>query len=454
MATVDSFFGSSGPARGGGVAVAAGLVALLVFALFRTAAAPMALAIAAGVGGAGATLLLVWSWPRGARAVAGRSETDTRPEPPYVLVLESLPDPLLLVSDLGDSGGEPRLLFANAAARDLLGLQSSGGLLAAYLRNPRVLETLDEALHGRIESEAVFEEGGARERVWRAVAKPLASDGAERLALLSLRDETDARRNERMRADFLANASHELRTPLASLAGFIETLRGHAKDDPAAQGRFLAIMSQQAHRMSRLIDDLLSLSRIELNEHIAPAGELDLGLALTDVLDALGPLAEERKIGLTVENPPTGSAVVTGDRDQIIQVIQNLVDNAIKYAGEGGRVTVEVEPDVGRDEAARARSATASRLPLLTPDHGRETRYAALRVADSGPGIAREFLPRLSERFYRVEGQTGGQAGTGLGLAIVKHIINRHRGGLMVESGEGAGAAFTAYFPLARHAGK
>ena len=449
MATVDSFLGPSGPARGGAIAVAAGLVALVVFALFRTASAPLALAIAAGVGGAGATLLLVWSWPRAGRDAAGRSDADARREPPYVLVLESLPDPLLLVSDLGDSGGEPRLLFANAAARELLRLQVSGGLLAAYLRNPRVLETLDEALHGRIESEAVFEEGGARERIWRAVAKPLASEGAERLALLSLRDETDARRNERMRADFLANASHELRTPLASLAGFIETLRGHAKDDPGARDRFLAIMSQQAHRMSRLIDDLLSLSRIELNEHIAPGGELDLGLALTDVLDALGPLAEERKIGMTVHNPPTGSAVVTGDRDQIIQVIQNLVDNGMKYAGEGGRVTIEIEPDVGPDEAARARSATASRLPLLTPDHGRATRYASVRVADSGPGIAREFLPRLSERFYRIEGQTGGQAGTGLGLAIVKHIVNRHRGGLMVESAEGEGAAFTAYFPLA-----
>ena len=449
MATVDSVFGSGGPARGGGIAVASILVALVVFALFRTASAPTALAVVAGVGGAGATLLLVWSWPRAGRAAADRSEADARRDPPYVLVLESLPDPLLLVSDLGDPGAEPRLLFANAAARELLRVQVSGGLLAAYLRNPRVLETLDEALHGRIESEAVFEEGGARERVWRAVAKPLASEGAERLALLSLRDETDARRNERMRADFLANASHELRTPLASLAGFIETLRGHAKDDPGARDRFLAIMSDQAHRMSRLIDDLLSLSRIELNEHIAPGGELDLGLALTDVLDALGPLAEERKIGITVRNPPTGSAVVTGDRDQIIQVIQNLVDNGMKYAGEGGQVTIEIEPDVGPDEAARARSATASRLPLLTPDHGGAKRYASVRVADNGPGIAREFLPRLSERFYRIEGQIGGQAGTGLGLAIVKHIVNRHRGGLMVESAQGEGAAFTAYFPLA-----
>ena len=429
--------------------MAAAVVAVLVFTLFRIAAAPLGPAAAAGAAGAGATLLLFWARPRAGRSAPGPAEAAARSEPPYVLVLESLPDPLILVSDLGEDGGEPRLLFANAAARELLRLQRSGGLLAPYLRNPRVLETLDEALHGRIEAEAVFEEGGVRERVWRAVAKPLASEGAERLALLIMRDETDARRNERMRADFLANASHELRTPLASLAGFVETLRGHAKDDSAARERFLAIMSQQALRMSRLISDLLSLSRIELNEHIAPAGELDLGLALTDVLDALGPLAEERKIAITVQNVPAGAAVITGDRDQIIQVVQNLVDNAIKYAGAGGAVTIDVEADVALDDASRPRAPAASRLSLLTPDHGRNIRYASLRVADSGPGIAREFLPRLSERFYRVEGQTGGQAGTGLGLAIVKHIVNRHRGGLVVESAEGEGAAFTAYFPLA-----
>ena len=447
MATVDNLFGNQGRARSGGLALAAALVAVVIFALFEAAAAPVGVAATAGLAAASATLLLFWPRPRAA-AIAP-PEVDTRSDPPYAMVLESLPDPVLLASDMGEDAGEPRLVFANAAARELLRLQRSGGLLAAHIRNPRVLETLEEALHGRIEAEAVFEEGGALDRVWRAVAKPLPSEGRERLALLCMRDETDSRRNERMRADFLANASHELRTPLASLAGFVETLRGHAKDDAAARDRFLTIMSQQALRMSRLIDDLLSLSRIELNEHIAPGGELDLGLAVADVLDALGPLAESRKITLKADKPSAGAAVVTGDRDQIIQVIQNLVDNAIKYAGVGGVVTVEVEPDLSMDEAARPRSATASRLSLLTPDRGRDARYAALRVADSGPGIAREFLPRLSERFYRVEGQKGGQAGTGLGLAIVKHIINRHRGGLSVESAEGEGAAFTAYFPRA-----
>ena len=446
MATVDNFLGSSGPARGGVAAVAGGLVAIAVFAMLRTAGSPAAVDAASGLIAGGIAALLLW--PRARAPGPARAEAAERSEPPYALMLESLSDPVLLVSDQGEENGEPRLVFANAAARDLLRLQRSGGLMAAHIRNPRVLETLEEALHGRIEAEAAFEEGGALERVWRAIAKPLPSEGVERLALLCMRDETDARRNERMRADFLANASHELRTPLASLAGFIETLRGHAKDDAEAQGRFLAIMSQQALRMSRLIDDLLSLSRIELNEHIAPGGELDLALTVADVLDALGPLAEERKITIAVRAAPVGSAVVVGDRDQIIQVVQNLVDNAIKYAGEGGTVTVELEADLSLEQATRQRLATTSRLSLLSPDRSHEARYAALRVADDGPGIAREFLPRLSERFYRVEGQKGGQAGTGLGLAIVKHIVNRHRGGLMVESAAGEGAAFVAYFPM------
>ena len=447
MGTVDNSLRSTGPAHGGRIAVAAALAGVVIFFLLRTAGASIGVSAAACLAAAGAAVLALWPRSGASGQGQGTGEAAGRPDPPYALVLESLSDPVLLASDLGEENGEPRLVFANAAARELLRLQRSEGLLASHIRNPRVLESVEEALHGRIESEAVFEEGGAQDRVWRAIARPLPSERAERLALLCMRDETDARRNERMRADFLANASHELRTPLASLAGFVETLRGHAKEDVAARDRFLAIMAQQAQRMSRLIDDLLSLSRIELNEHIAPAGELDLGLAVTDVLDALGPIAEDKHVRIETRTPPAGVAVIVGDRDQIIQVIQNLVDNAIKYAGEGGAVTIEVESDLGVEAAARARSDAGARLSLLSPDRGGPVRYASLRVADSGPGIAREFLPRLSERFYRVEGQKGGYAGTGLGLAIVKHIINRHRGGLMVESAEGEGAAFTAYFP-------
>jgi len=251
-----------------------------------------------------------------------------------------------------------------------------------------------------------------------------------------------------MRADFLANASHELRTPLASLTGFIETLRGHAKDDAVARERFLGVMAAQAGRMARLIDDLMQLSRIELNEHIAPEGRVDVVLAVLDVIDALTPLAAERGVKISTRLAARGSAMIIGDRDQMLQVAQNLIDNAVKYSPEGGAVQIEVADDVTADEAMTPTRQGGARLSLLNPDLVGGERFVVLRCADCGPGIAREHLPRLSERFYRVEGQKSGERlGTGLGLAIVKHITNRHRGGLSIESVEGQGTTFTAYFP-------
>jgi two-component system phosphate regulon sensor histidine kinase PhoR len=373
-----------------------------------------------------------------------------REGPAFAALVESLPDPVLVVSahdaeDLADR----RLLFANAAARELLRIQGEGAPLVSAIRHPRVLEAVDESLFGGLHGEAAYETGGAQDRFWRVLTRPLApaADGA-RLALLVIRDETDSRRNERMRADFLANASHELRTPLASLTGFIETLRGHAKDDAVARERFLGVMAAQAGRMARLIDDLMSLSRIELNEHIAPEGRVDLVVAVLDVVDALGPLAAERGVKLKTSLPARGLAMVVGDRDQILQVAQNLIDNALKYSPDGGEVEIEVASDLSVDAALALTRPGAARLSLLSPDLVGGERFVVLRCADHGPGIAREHLPRLSERFYRVEGQKSGERlGTGLGLAIVKHIINRHRGGLAIESVEGQGATFTAYLP-------
>ena len=366
-------------------------------------------------------------------------------------VAEGLPDPVLVISgyDESDFAGR-RVLFANLAARELF-RASSETMLVTSVRNPEVLELVDRALFAGEEGQTAFEGGGVQERYWNVLVKPLARgpDGHRR-ALMVMRDQTDARRNERMRADFLANASHELRTPLASLAGFIDTLRGHAKDDEAARERFLAIMAAQAWRMARLIEDLMSLSRIELNEHIRPIDPVDLSMAISDVVDALGPQAQEAGVAFEVSGESRGGAVVTGDRDQIVQVIQNLVDNAIKYAGRGGRVSIELDSRLTAEGAIALRKPHAQRLSLLTPDHAEET-YAAIRVGDSGPGLKREHLPRLTERFYRVEGQKSGERlGTGLGLAIVKHIMNRHHGGLAVESAEGEGAVFVVYFPLTR----
>jgi two-component system phosphate regulon sensor histidine kinase PhoR len=375
-----------------------------------------------------------------------------RPSGPFAAMLEELPDPLLLIE--GGARDEPtsrRFLFANAAARDLLRIQRPDGPLATAIRAPEVLDAVEEALYEREPGQAVYELRGVQDRVWQARAIPLTQAGvAGRLAVLWLRDETEIRRIERTRADFLANASHELRTPLASLSGFIDTLRGHARDDPAARERFLTIMHAQAERMRRLIDDLMSLSRIELGEHIPPAGIVDLGLAVADVLDALGPLAAERCVKFQSSLPPAGAALAVADRDQIMQVVQNLAENAVKYTTPGAGVRVEVTAGLGLTAAATPVAGLGAYFSLLTPEHALGRAYVAVRVRDFGVGIARSHLPRLTERFYRVEGQKARERpGTGLGLAIVKHIVNRHRGGLLVESGPDEGSMFTAYFPMA-----
>jgi two-component system phosphate regulon sensor histidine kinase PhoR len=347
---------------------------------------------------------------------------------------------------------------SRAAAWALFRLPAEGARLVSAFRHPQVLEAIDGSLFGGLASEAFYEPRGAQERIWRVRTTPLDDAGSgARMALVHFRDETDARRADKSRVDFLANASHELRTPLASLSGFIETLRGHAREDPEAREQFLRIMTVQAERMRRLIDDLMSLSRIELNEHVPPSGSCDLALAVMDVVDALKPMTAEKSVALELKLAERGAAEVAGDRYQIVQVAQNLIDNAVKYSPAGTAVTVEVRQDLTALEASGIASPAlsavpgAGRLSLLTPDRPRDDiRYVLLRVTDTGPGMAREHLPRLAERFYRVEGQKSGERlGTGLGLAIAKHVMNRHRGGLIVESAVGFGTAFSAYFPAA-----
>ncbi len=414
------------------------------------------------VGAAVLVGLSTWALNRTPAAPAGPEPMLEAPGPdPDVALLdavfEALAEPVLVVSggEADDIAGR-RIVLANAAARDLLRIQRGGGLLVPVLRDPAVLEAVDEALFGGLTRTTDYGGVGAQTRHWRAVTCPLPAAEAGPLALVVLRDETDVRRMELMRVDFLANASHELKTPLASLSGFIETLKGHARDDPKARDKFLDIMAAQADRMSRLVADLLSLSRIELNEHIPPAGRVDLARAAADVVDAVSVLSAERQVAVQLEDRDI-NAPVNGDRDEILQVVQNLVDNAIKYSPAGGTVEIVIRPDIALDEAAAPwsggnRGDGATRLPLVTPDREIGQRFAAVTVRDHGPGLAREHLPRLTERFYRVEGQKSGERqGTGLGLAIVKHIVNRHRGGLTVESAPGHGATFTAYFPVAPH---
>ena len=287
----------------------------------------------------------------------------------YISALELAPNPMLVVSaqEHDDLAGR-RIAFANASARDLLRVTREGALLVAAMRNPNVLEAIDESLFGGVDRVVTYETGGSQTRSWRVWTNPLPGTPARpRLALVIMQDETDIRLNERMRADFLANASHELRTPLASLTGFIETLRGHAKDDSAARDRFLAIMGRQAERMARLIEDLMSLSRIELSEHIRPSGVCDLTVAVADVADALSPQLAAKGVAFEFELPPRGIAWVAGDRDQLIQVVQNLLDNAIKYSPIGGVVRVEAEVGLTLEAAASFRPDA---LRLSAPDGG------------------------------------------------------------------------------------
>ena len=375
---------------------------------------------------------------------------------PFEAMLEAAPEPVLLVVE--HEGGGPagrRAIYANEAARVLFPVPPEGALLASVIRRPEALDVVERCLATGAEASAAFDFGGPPARSWRAWARPLNGGAGRRLAMLMLRDETAARRNELMRADFLANASHELRTPLASLMGFIETLQGPARDDPKARERFLGIMAGQAARMARLVEGLLSLSRVEMNEHVPPTDVCDLALTVADVMAALAPLAKERGVQIVLNAPPAGTVKVVGERDQIIQVAQNLIDNALKYSVAGQSVEVSIRSVGALAEAlaadadnGRSGASARARMTLLTPDRTQAEAFALLRVEDHGPGIAREHLARLSERFYRVEGQKSGErAGTGLGLAIVKHIINRHRGALAIESAPGAGATFTAAFP-------
>jgi two-component system phosphate regulon sensor histidine kinase PhoR len=341
-------------------------------------------------------------------------------------VVSDLPDPTIVLTP------ESTVVAFNESAQETTPGILRGEPISFAMRVPNVLEAIRAVAASREMRRIEFFQRVPTDRWWEATIAPLvlpASSGASRhLVLLSLRDLTPLRRVEEMRADFVANASHELRTPLASLSGFIETLQGPARDDSASRDRFLAIMKEQATRMARLIDDLLSLSRIEQKVHIHPDTTADLAMIVSEVADSLLPLARERDVEIKVIDR-TDSVEVQGDRDELIRVFENLVENALKYGASGKRVDI-----------------TLSREPASG-----EPRDAIVSVRDYGPGIAPEHLPRLTERFYRVDiGESRAQGGTGLGLALVKHILNRHRGRLMIESTPGAGASFSVRLPLSR----
>ena len=345
-------------------------------------------------------------------------------DPLIEAVLAGLPDPVVALDRRGD------VVALNARATAVAPALRPGEPVSLGLRVPEVLEAIRRARASGTAQRVEFSERVPLDRWYEVIVTPISSPGVAAnpgLVLLAFHDLTPLRRVEEMRADFVANASHELRTPLAALSGFIDTLRGSAREDPAARERFLPIMQAQADRMARLIDDLLSLSRIELNAHLRPDKQVDVGAIVRQVADSLQTLARDRN----VEVKTIGSSaplLVPGDRDELIRVFENLVENALKYAASGKRVDIALSVGEGSDGKREARIA----------------------VRDRGPGIAPEHLPRLTERFYRVDvSESRAQGGTGLGLALVKHILNRHGGRLTIESTPGQGATFTVHLPIA-----
>jgi two-component system, OmpR family, phosphate regulon sensor histidine kinase PhoR len=346
-------------------------------------------------------------------------------DPLVEAVIAGLPDPVIVLDREG------RVLAFNAPAGEMAPALRRGEPASLALRVPEIVEAIRSAALTSEPQSVEFFERVPVDRWFAGFVTPVELSGTapgfgRGLILISVHDLTPLRRVEEMRADFVANASHELRTPLASLSGFIDTLQGPARDDPQARERFIGIMKTQAQRMARLIDDLLSLSRIELNAHLHPQASVDVVSIVRQVADALQVLAHERGVTIAI-TAPAEPLFVLGDRDELTRVFENLIENALKYGGAGKRVEIALE----RGDAA---------------DGGGE---AVAAVRDFGRGIAAEHLPRLTERFYRIDvGQSRAEGGTGLGLALVKHILNRHRGRLQIESTLGAGAVFTVRLPV------
>ncbi len=388
-----------------------------------------------------------------ARVPQGLSDTWAEPAAPPPVdpgpgLIAALPLPALEI------GPGQKIMAFNRAAEDLFQLANLPFARAsAVIRSPVLLAAIDQALERAAAGPVSAEIETGPDETWRAHVSRIP---AGRHVLVLMEDLTPVKRAARARADFLANASHELRTPLTAISGFIETMRGPAKDDTAAWPRFLDIMAGESDRMSRLIADLLSLSRIESSEHVLPRGRENLAEIVSACLAVLEPIAAEQGVTLKVAGAGAGLPEMTAHRDELIQVVENLVSNAVKYSKSGSTITLSFGAAPSLAEARLAASQqwdVSQRMTLLQALARSQGPEAAvwLRVEDQGPGIEREHLPRLGERFYRADQSRGGKiTGTGLGLAIVKHIMAHHRGGLAVETLMGQGSAFGVWMPTGR----
>lgn len=336
----------------------------------------------------------------------------------YHTLLNGIPLPALII------GADERVVALNPPAEALLGPVAKGRHHAISLRQPEVQAALTAALtEGRPGTARHVVSAHGSDVVHRVTVTPLPKGQG---VLCVFEDQTAVEQVGQMRREFVANVSHELRSPLTALLGFIETLRGAARDDPAARDRFLSIMEREAGRMNRLIHDLLHLSRVESEERVRPTQSVDVLEVLKSTLATLRPMYESAGVAVTIEGADTPH-MVPGDPDQLVQVFQNLIENAVKYGGSGGSVTLRLSRD---------------QLP----------KSAALRVdvIDRGEGVDPVHIPRLTERFYRVDGHRSREkGGTGLGLAIVKHIVQRHRGRMAITSAPGKGSVFSVILPLA-----
>jgi two-component system, OmpR family, phosphate regulon sensor histidine kinase PhoR len=411
---------ASGPRQSRGIRLVV-LSAAIVFAGLAIGGVLAVVYAIAGFGVVAIAALIALRAEEGSSSLARPVAVTARGDDPLRAVVAGLPDPVIALDCEG------RVIALNEQARTLAPALRQGEPVALALRMPELIEAVGRALARGEDQRIQYSERGPLDRWFETIVMPVKRDpelSRPDLVLLTFHDLTPLRRVEEMRADFVANASHELRTPLAALSGFIETLQGSARDDTKARERFLAIMREQARRMARLIDDLLSLSRIELNAHRRPDTAVDLVPIVRQVVDSLETLARDR--GVAVNITAANALTVLADRDELVRIFENLVENALKYGAPGKRVDIKLGPG-------------------LSPDAEPETQVS---VRDFGPGIAPEHLPRLTERFYRVDvKESRAQGGTGLGLALVKHILNRHRGRLTIESAPGAGATFTVHLP-------
>ncbi len=354
-------------------------------------------------------------------------EPRVTPEPLRALV-GALPEPVMLVSPDGI------VLVANAAADEVFATPMTGARVRAHLRQPDVAAMIERALDPESPAETIHRAlmvigSTSAETTWQITARKLGAAAGIDGTVISLHDISHREAAEAQRRDFIANVSHELRSPLTVLAGFIETLQGAAQDDPAARAEFLDIMARETQRMSGLVADLLSLSRLEGVERIRPREHVSLTHVLRATVAALRPQIEAAGLRLDWA-VPDDLPQVTGDHDQLVQVFHNLLENALKYGAGGGCIEVSAQP--------------------LAWFAGMDGPVIRVSVTDYGDGIDPIHIPRLTERFYRVDrARSREQGGTGLGLAIVKHILNRHRGRLLIRSAPGEGSSFEAVLPCA-----